>query len=310
MSLRILVVGAGAVGGYFGARLVEAGRDVTFLVRAGRARQIERDGLVIVSPFGDATLRPKLTSAASLAGPFDVILLGVKAYTLEGAVADMAPAVGPDTMIVPMLNGMRHLDVMAARFGEKPVLGGVCRVSTELDPAGRILQHARFQQLAYGEQDGSMTPRIARLDETLKGAGFDTEASTTIMQAMWDKWVQLATMGAVSCLLRGTPGEVATVPGGAQVARAILDECVAVADAWGRRPSDDHVSRLVAVVTDAGSKIASSMYRDLRKGAAVEADQIVGDYLARGVAKGLETPLLQAAAVNLAVYQAERARAA
>src|SRR5579863_1436488 len=148
--MRILVVGAGATGGYFGGRLAEAGRDVTFLVRPKRAAQLRENGLQILSPHGDVTLRPQLVTADRITGPYDAVLLTVKAFALDAALADVAPAVGPRSMIVPVLNGMRHVDTLIARFGEKPVLGGVCLVATTLDPQGRIKQLAEFQQLIYG----------------------------------------------------------------------------------------------------------------------------------------------------------------
>src|ERR1700733_3184844 len=142
MGMRILVVGAGAVGGYFGGRLAEAGRDVTFLVHSRTAENIRRGGLRIVSPRGDATLHPKLLLANEIAAPYDLILLSVKAYSLESAMNDFAPAVGPGTMILPVLNGMRHIDLLVAKFSEEAVLGGVCFVATEVDQDGRIVQLA------------------------------------------------------------------------------------------------------------------------------------------------------------------------
>jgi len=186
MALRILIVGAGAVGGYFGGRLAQAGRDVTFLVRPARAKQLGQDGLRIISPHGDAVLSPKLISADKIDAPYDIIFLSVKAYALEAAMNDFAAAVGPETMIFPVLNGMRHIDILAKRFGERPVIGGVCLVAAEIDHQGRIVQLADFQRLVYGERNGKTTPRLKALDVTLQGAGFDAHLSPEIMQAMWE----------------------------------------------------------------------------------------------------------------------------
>jgi len=163
--MRILVVGAGATGGYFGGRLAQAGRDVTFLVRPARAEQLRAEGLRLVSPHhGDATLRPRLVTAGQITFPYDVALLSVKAFALEAALDDLAPAVGPDTMVLPLLNGLRHLDTLTERFGEKPVLGGVCVVATMLDDAGCIVQLADTQDLAYGELNGVASARVGALD--------------------------------------------------------------------------------------------------------------------------------------------------
>ena len=301
--MRILIVGAGAVGGYFGGRLAQAGRDVTFLVRPARAKQLSRDGLRIISPHGDALLNPKLVSAEEIDAPYDLVFLSVKAYALEAAMNDFAAAVGPETMILPVLNGMRHVDLLTKRFEEHAVIGGVCLAASELDDQGRIVQLADFQQLVYGERNGETTPRLQMLDTTLQGAGFDARLSTDITQAMWEKWVQLASLGAITCLMRGTIGEIVAVPGGADLALKVLDESAAVATACGHKPSEALLARHAAAMTARGSPLTSSMYRDLRKGAAVEADHILGDFIERGDAHGVATPLLQAAFVNLRMYQ-------
>jgi 2-dehydropantoate 2-reductase len=301
--MQILVVGAGAVGGYFGGRLAEANRDVTFLVRVRRAEEIQEKGLQIVSPHGDLTLHPKTVTVDQIKRPYDVILLGVKSYGLESAMNDFASAVGPDTMILPVLNGMRHMDLLAARFGADDVLGGACIVAAEMDREGRIRQLANFQSLTYGEQDGGTTPRLQRLDETLRGAGFNAVLSSHIIQDMWQKWVLLATLGAVTCLLRGNIGEIASVPGGAALALSALRECSDIASACGYPQSDTFLEQQTRAITARGSQLTSSMYRDLKKGANVEVDSILGDLLDRGAKHALTTPILQAAFISLSIYQ-------
>ena len=301
--MRILIVGAGAVGGYFGGRLAQAGRDVTFLVRPVRAKQLSRDGLRIVSPHGDAVLSPKVVSAEEIDTPYDLVFLSVKAYALEAAMNDFAAAVGRDTMILPVLNGMRHIDLLAKRFGEHAVTGGVCLVAAEIDDQGRIVQLADVQRLVYGERNGESTPRLKTLDATLRGAGFDARLSSDIMQAMWEKWIQLASLGAITCLMRGTIGQIVAAPGGTELSIALLNESAAVASACGHKPSEDFLSRNAAAMTKPGSSLTSSMYRDLRTGAPVEADHILGDLIERGSVHGVATPLLKAALVNLRVYQ-------
>ena len=301
--MRILIVGAGAVGGYFGGRLAQAGRDVTFLVRPSRAKQLSRDGLRIISPHGDVILTPKLVSADKIDTPYDLVFLSVKAYALEAAMNDFAAAVGPETMIFPALNGMRHIDLLTKRFGEHAVIGGVCLVAAQIDDQGRVVQLADFQQLVYGERNGETTPRLKTLDATLQGAGFDARLSPDITQAMWEKWIQLASLGAITCLMRGTIGEIVAVPGGAELSLKVVDESVAVATACGHKPSENLLSRHRAAITEPGSPLTSSMYRDLRKGAPVEVDHILGDFIEHGGPHGVATPLLKAAFVNLRVYQ-------
>lgn len=306
--MRILVVGAGATGGYFGARLAAAGKDVTFLVRPARAAMLARTGLQVTSPHGDLKLSPKLTLANQITAPFDVVLLAVKGFTLDAVLADFAPAVGPETMIVPFLNGMRHVDLLRARFGAQPVLGGVCHIAAMLDAEGRIVQLAKFQDLTYGEMDGTTSARAERLDHAMQGAGFAAHLSRTIVQDMWNKWILLATIGGITCLMRGTIGEIEAAPGGSSFALALFSEVVAIARATGHPPAEEFVAETRRRITAKGSNVASSMYRDLTQGNAVEAEQILGDLLARGAVAAVPAPLLQAAFTNLCVYQQRRGR--
>ncbi|MGH7117581.1 MAG: 2-dehydropantoate 2-reductase [Acetobacteraceae bacterium] len=306
--MRILVVGAGATGGYFGARLAAAGKDVTFLVRPARAAKLAKIGLQITSPHGDLKLSPRLLLANRITEPFDVVLLAVKGFALDAVLADFAPAVGPETMIVPFLNGMRHVDMLRARFGAKPVLGGVCHIAAMLDADGRIVQLAKFQHLTYGEMNGIASPRAERLDHAMQSAGFEARLSRTIVQDMWDKWILLATVGAITCLMRGTIGEIEAASGGSAFALALLSEVVAIARAAGHPPAEEFVSETRRRITAKGSDVASSMYRDLAQGSEVEAEQILGDLVSRGVAADVPAPLLAAAFTNLSVYQQHRAR--
>lgn len=301
--MRILVVGAGATGGYFGARLVEAGRDVTFLVRPKRAAQLRRDGLQVVSPYGNATLAPRLLVSGETTDAFDAVFLAVKAYALDAALDDLAPAVGRQTMIVPFLNGMRHLDALIARFGTDAVLGGVCIVATMLDAQGRIVQLNEMHELVYGERSGALSDRIGALDSALSGAGFGARASPMILQDMWEKWVMLAATGALTCLLRGTVGEIEALPGGAELALRFLAETAGVATASGFAPREAFMARVRTMLTAKGSGFASSMYRDLQSGAPVEVEHILADMVLRAKHLGLDVPLLDAATSQLRIHQ-------
>ena len=301
--MRLLVVGAGSTGGYFGGRLAQAGRDVTFLVRPRRAAQLRESGLQIVSPHGNVTVRPKLVTAGEIEAPYDAVLLGVKAYSLDAAIDDFAAAVGPETTIIPTLNGMRHIDILEERFGKEPVAGGVCKVAATIDPDGRIVQLAQFQELAYGERDGSVSQRMERLHAFMQGARFDTRLSHSIEYEMWEKWAMLATLGGITCLMRGNIGEVLAAPGGALFILSFLDEVVSVASAVGEAPKPAFLEGARKTLTTPGSTQSPSMFRDLQQGSPIEADQIIGDLLARGTNAGIPTPLLAAAYAHLFVYQ-------
>jgi 2-dehydropantoate 2-reductase len=306
--MRILVVGAGAVGGYFGARLMQAGTDITFLVRQGRAAQLRRDGLRIVSPHGDATLQPKIVTREQIDGTYDLILLSVKGYGLAPAMEDFASAISPATMILPLLNGMRHIDMLIKRFGEDAVLGGICRISSDLDAEGRIVQLAAYkqQQVTYGERSGKVTPRIEAVHRALGGAGFEAVLAPDIVQVMWEKWVQLSSLGGATCLLRGTIGDIMATPGGETLLRRVLRESTDIATAMGHPPSEALLRTHTSMMTAAGSSLVSSMYRDLGRGLPVEADAIIGDLLAHGQSCGLDTPLLAAAYIQLSIYSRSR----
>jgi 2-dehydropantoate 2-reductase len=308
--MRILIVGAGAVGGYFGGRLAQAGRDVTFLVRPRRAEQIQAQGLRILSPYyGDFTVRPETITAAQITSPYDIIFLSVKGYDLATAIHDFAPAVGPRTVIIPVLNGMRHIDVLSERFGKDAVLGGVCYVATEVDSQGRIVQLADFQSLDYGELDGKKTSRIEAVHQFFQGAGFDTAISGDILLDMWQKWVFLASVGAITCLLRGNIGEIVAVPGGADLSLSALRECAAIAGVCGYALPEAFLAEKSSQLTLPASSLTSSMYRDLKEQAPVEVDSILGDLIERGRKHGVSAPIVHTAFVSLTIYQQGRARA-
>ena len=304
--MTILVVGAGATGGYFGARLAQAGRDVTFLVRPHRAGQLRQRGLRIVGPgAGEGAgqpVWPKLVTANELTGHAEVVLLSVKATALEAAIADFAPAVGPRTAVVPFLNGMAHLATLSKRFGEPAVLGGVVVVVTQLNDEGDVVQLAPAASLTIGAQDGARSTRVENAYGLLSGAGFDASISDEIVARMWQKWVFIATIGAMTCLMRGTVGEIVAVPGGRDLGPAILAEASAVATAAGYPVPADALASTTQIVTKAGSPVNASLSRDVAEGRPTEVEQVLGDLARRGASHGIKTPLLDLATMQLRVY--------
>jgi 2-dehydropantoate 2-reductase len=305
--MRILVVGAGAIGGYFGGRLLEAGADVTFLVRPRRAAQIARTGLAIRSPRGDLDLpAPPLILSEALRQPYDLILLSCKAYDLDGAIESFAPAVGPVTVILPLLNGMRQLDILDQRFGEGHMLGGLCLISTSLDPEGRILHLNELHGLTFGERDGSRSPRVEAIATAFASARFDSQLSEKILQEMWEKWVFIATAAGLTCLMRAAIGDIVAA-GASDLAVSLFNECAEIAERQGHAPSPATVQLIRAMITMPGSAMTASMLRDIENDAPVEADHIIGDLMSRGEATpGLS--LLRIAYAHLKAYEARRAR--
>ena len=299
----ILVVGAGATGGFFGALLAKRGRDVTFLVRPPRAAALRQRGLRVTGQGHDDLIDAKVVTSRDLAAPFELILLSVKATGLAEALDDLAPAVGPDTAVVPFLNGLDHMRALNGRFGRQRVLGGVVAVATTLAADGTIVQLAPGASLTIGEQDGPLTARMEGIAALLSGAGFTFDVTSDIVAAMWRKWVFIASIGALTCLFRGTIGEVAAAPGGSEVGPAILREAASVAAAAGHPLPRPDRNALIRLLTDPGSAMTSSLYRDLQAGRGTEVEQILGDLISRARALGVATPVLDLATLALRVHQ-------
>ena len=306
--MRYLVVGAGALGGYFGGRLLEAGKDVTFLLRPGRAKTIQATGLVVKSRFGDLALTaPPFVLADDIGGPFDVVIVGCKAYDLAETMASFAPAVGPGTAILPLLNGMRHLDELTRRFGAERVLGGLCLISATLDDAGAVRHLNDLHTLVFGELDGTPSARVDAIRDDFADTQFDGRASNEIVLEMWEKWVFIASAAGITCLMRATIGQI-VAGGGAGFGVALLDECRAIAAANGFAPRPPAIERARAMLTAAGSPISASMLKDIERGGPVEADHVLGDLIAHDRSEPSGVSLLRVAYAHLKAYEARRAR--
>jgi 2-dehydropantoate 2-reductase len=307
--MRILVVGAGAVGGYFGGRLLEAGCNVTFLVRPKRAAQLAETGLVVKSRFGDVILKvPPTVQANKIDRHFDLVLLSCKAYDLDAAIDSFTAAVGPETAILPLLNGMRQLDVLDERFGAAQVLGGQCLIAATLDDSGRIVHFNDSHLLTFGERDGNRSPRIDAILQEMSRANFESRASSVILLEMWEKWVFLATLAGITCLMRSAIGDIAAA-GAAHLALELLEECRSIAARKGFTPRPEFLERTRSAVTEPGSPLTASMLRDMERGARIEADHILGDLLRRGSqVLNADRSLLQLAYRHLKAYEARRDR--
>ncbi len=306
--MRTLIVGAGGVGGYFGGRLLEAQRDVAFLVRARRAEQLAKTGLVIRSPHGNVAIpAPPTVQAANLSQHFDLILLSCKAYDLDSAIDSFAPAVGPQTAILPLLNGMRHIDVLEAKFGGDAVLGGHCLISAALDAEGRIVHLNDTHTLTFGERSGERSARAKDILAELTSARFNTALSDSIVGEMWEKWVFIATLAGMTCLMRASLGDIIAA-GGVDLSLTLLNECVAIAQDAGYTPRDAAIQRIHSTVTNVSSTLAASMLRDIERGAQTEVEQILGDLLRRQTRAGNERSLLRLAYTHIKAYEARQAR--
>jgi len=301
--MRVLVLGAGAVGGYFGGRLAEAGRDVTFLVRPARAAVLEKEALGVESPLGNFRVPVKVATADTIAGPYDLILLTSKHYDLDAAIAAIRPAVGPDTAILPLLNGLVHLDHLAAAFGPEGVLGGVAYVGATLRADGSIRHHNRLSGITFGERAGGISTRVGAIEQLYAGTAVNAPASENILLEMWEKFVMITAMAGMNCLMRGTVGDIVATRDGPSLMIEMLRECQAVAEAAGFSPRPQSRERVQAMLTEHGSVNNASMHHDLEAVGRTEADAILGDMLDRAGNLGVETVLLRAAYCHLQVHE-------
>ena len=306
--MRILMVGAGAVGGFVGGRLSQAGREVDFLVRPRRAEQLDQQGLRIVDGTRTEVIEATTVTASSIASPYDLVLLSVKAQALPAAIEDFKPAVGPGSAVVPFLNGMNHIDTLAEAFGRMAVLGGVLKVITQLDPDGTIRQFAPGASIEVGELGGVTSKRVTEIAETLSIPGFTVSVPENIVHTMWSKWVFIATLGAVSSLAHGTIGEAVATVGGTGFAEDTLAEAASVARAAGHPLSPEDFAATRAVATADGSAGTSSLSRDLLSGRTTEVEAVLGDLITRAHAFGLVIPRIEAAALMLRAHNARVAR--
>jgi len=305
--MRTLVLGAGAVGGYFGGRLAEAGRDVTFLVRPARAALLEAQGLKVASTLGDFTIRPQLATADTLRGPYDLVMLTAKQYDLDQAIDAVRPAVGPQTAVLPMLNGLVHLDRLAAAFGDEAILGGVAYVGASLQPDGSIRHHNQLSGIAFGERAGGVSSRTRAIGAAFESSKVSAPPSENVMLDMWEKFVMITTMAGMNCLMRGTIGDIAASDDGSALMLELFAENQAVAAAAGYPIRDSYREQIAKMLTEKGSPNNASMHHDLAHGSRTEGEYIIGDMRRRAAALGVATPLLRAAWAHLQVYENRRA---
>jgi len=301
--MRILILGAGAIGGYFGARLIEAGVDVSFLVREARAARLRRDGLRVHSARGEFAGSVQACTVAD--GTFDLVVVSCKAWDLDSAIAAIAPAVGPQTLVLPLLNGLRHLDALDAAFGRRRVFGGVCHISVTMEADGSIRQFGSLERLTFGSRDGEQVP--AAVADALRSIGPQVAEADDVLAAMWNKFAFIATLAGITCLLRGAVGEIMATPEGDALIRGLYREACDAAAAAGHVVPDAERDQAIAILCAAGSPLKASMLRDVERGARTECEHVLGDLRERAQTCGLYTPLLSAALASLRIYEAGRA---
>lgn len=299
--MRILILGAGGVGGYFGARLMEAGANVSFLVRPRRQAQLMENWLRVESPHGN--IRVPAQTVTKARKPYDLVILTCKAWDLDAAIDSVMPAMGPDSILMPLLNGVRHMEILDGAFGRERVIGGLCHIPITLDEQGVVRHLSTIHKLVFGARHEGQRATVAALADAFRPTCVDWHVSDNIMQDLWEKYFFLATLAGSTCLMRGTVGAINRQRGGTAFMQALLAECAAIATAEGFPPRPALLAEYGGQIVDAGSNVNASMARDVARGGRTEAEHILGDLASRAGARGVATPLLDLALLHLRVHE-------
>jgi 2-dehydropantoate 2-reductase len=301
--MKILVVGAGAIGGYFGGRLLEKGEDVTFLVRERRQQQLLEHGLVIESANGNVILQPKTIVASDQSGNFDVILLSTKSYHLQVAIEDIRPFVGENTMILPLLNGMIHMDKLIEEFGEERVLGGLCFIESTLDDNGTVVQASPINDLVFGERNGQITERIIKLEKAFSGTKAKFRLSQKIYEDMWYKYFFITAFSGITSLMRAPIGTIRETDSGQETIHRLLKEIFSIMSKIEAPILENIVAIQLKRINELGYAMKSSMQRDMEKLLPIEADHLQGYLLLIANRENIDAPILETIYANLKVYE-------
>ena len=306
--MRILILGAGGIGGYLGARLLAAGREVTFLVRPNRVEPLLTHGLKLRTPTEEMTLTSlKVVTAETVSEAYDLIILSCKAYDLQSSLDAIAPAIGPGSMVLPMLNGMAHLDALDARFGRERVLGGATTLSTHREPDGSIAHLNALDDVQFGDREDPASARIHQVAAALDVHGIRIDLSPDILRTMWHKWIAIACATSATSLMRANVGDIVAA-GHASLVHTLFAETSSVAAAAGYPASDAYRDLIVTKFTVPGSLFTTSLMRDIEAHARIEGDHMIGDLIAHARCHHLQTPLLDITYAHLQCYEVRRQR--
>lgn len=303
--MKILILGVGGIGGYFGAHLIRAGADITYLVRAHRKALIDTAGLSIETPRGNFVVYPKTVTADNVKAEYDLILLAPKSYDQEDALKSLAGALGRG-VVLPFLNGLDHLELLDQRLGRECVAGGVAHIAATITPGGAVRQLTDMHRLTFGARHESHNWHIHAFCELCEKALFESAISNDIEQVLWDKWVFLATLAGMTTLCRGSVGEIVNTTYGSVATIAMYDECCQVAKKAGHPIGDSARDAALGMLTEHGSSFTASMLRDLLDGRRTEHDHILGAMVRRGLHLACDMPTTRLAFTHLQVQAAKR----
>lgn len=289
--MRVAIIGAGGVGGYFGARLAAAGTDVSFIARGPQLAALQARGLRLESPKGDLHLQQVVaTDAPASIGPVDVVLLTVKMYDLEAAAAALEPLIGPDTVVVTLQNGVEAVDIVSRHVGEDHVAGGVAYVAAVIAAPG-VIRHTALDALIFGELDGRRSPRLAALEAACQRAGFGVRVSDRIRVDLWAKFARLSVFSAMTAVTRSPMGVIRTDPDLYAMLKAGCEETITVGLAHGIHLPASLMDDITAMVEGLPYEAKASMLEDLERGRRLELPWLSGGVVRLGAAVGVATPI-------------------
>lgn len=293
--MHIAVIGAGALGLYYGGRFQEAGAKVTFLVREKRAEQIKENGLHIKSTKGDYTIENAeiTTKAEEIADP-DLVLLSVKGYHLPGTLDDVKILADKGAFILPVLNGIEHIGILQQAVGKDAVLGGLCFIMATLDEKGHVVHSGDFDRLVYGELEPTQTNICQQLDELAKQSNIQAQHSDDIMLELWKKYMFITAFSGITTATNLPIGPVRENKDTFRVAEIMLDEMKQLANKCGSEVTEKDVESAKNNLLELDDEATSSMHQDRRKGLTLEVDHLQGGALRLAKAKGLDVPYIDA----------------
>ena len=300
--MKILVLGVGGIGGFFGGHLHEIGADVTFLVRPKRRALLQANGLRIISPLGNLNLDPKLVLSDELKPVYDIILISCKTYDLDQAIIDLRSTKGRG-IIIPFLNGVTHMKKLDEEFGQDNVMGGVAHISSTVNKDGTIEHFSEFKKLTFGNRDLSKNNALKEFAEVCAKTKFDVALSDDINLDLWKKWVFISTVAGATTLFSCSLGEIVKSDFGKQIIIDLFNECRSIAKLYKYDYEDSEADIILKTITNPGSPIKASMQRDVEKKSFTEHEQIFGDLINKGQKYSFDCPILMSCYVRMNVYQ-------
>ncbi|OLT05719.1 2-dehydropantoate 2-reductase [Pseudonocardia sp. CNS-004] len=306
--MRIAVMGTGGVGGYFGARLAQAGHEVAFVARGRQLEALRDHGLRVESPLGDVHLPTvEVTDDPADISGVDLVLFGVKLWDTQTAAEAVTPLLGDDTAVVSFQNGVVKDDILRAALGAEHVLGGVCYIAATIAEPGLIRHSGTLQKLVFGEYDGALSPRVQQFRDACADSGIDVEVSDRIEQAIWEKFVFLVGLSGTTSTARTTIGPIRSHPRSRAFLHDLMDEVVQVARAQGVKLPADYADDRLAFTDGIPAAMTSSMHHDLERGNRLEVAWLSGDVVERGLRLDVATPCNRAVFDILSVHGHGRA---